>query len=105
MTKKKKIQKQVIYLTEYEKKYDTIIRQTTQDYGTNCIICQTPENITITPILPESIYTELAHERWNNIPLCKYCQEKLEDKNAANPNGIRNLIQLIKQEHLKWFNK
>ena len=32
----------------------------------------------------------------------------LEDKNTENSNGIRNLIQLIKQEdkkHVKWFNK
>lgn len=97
---------QIVYLTQYNKDYQSLQEEVLEDYKKKCIICNTKENITITNILPEEIYTELAYETWNNIPLCKYCNQKLTDKNRTQPNGIKNLIELIKLEdkkHVKWL--
>lgn len=98
---------EIIYITSYNKKPQQLLKEVLKDYARECLICSSKENIIITPVLSETIYTELSNETWNNIPLCKNCKNTLEQYNNRNHNGIRNLVKLIKQEdkkHAKWFN-
>lgn len=97
---------EIIYITQYHQDFQTIKDNTINEYGNNCIICNTTENLEITTILPEDIYLELSHETWNNIILCKSCKSKLDYKNQENPNGFKNMISLIKQEYankIQWL--
>lgn len=98
--------REVIYITSYNKKEEQLQKEVLHEYSRECTICNSKENITITPILPENIYTELINETWNNIPLCENCKNMLEKHNNKDPNGIKNLVKLIKQEdkkHINWL--
>lgn len=97
---------EIIYITQYHQDFQTIKDDIINEYGNNCIICNTTEDLEITTILPEEIYLELSHETWNNIILCKSCKSKLDHKNKENPNGFKNMISLIKQEYankIQWL--
>ena len=89
--------KQIIYVTNYNKPIHKLKQEVIHEYSEKCIICGCKEEIIITTILPEEIYTELNNETWNNIPLCKYCNQKLRDYNKKDKNGIKNLLQLVKE--------
>lgn len=95
------MQEEVIYITQYNIDYEKLTRLVLKDYENKCVICGSTEKIRLTQILPEEIYTELAKETWNNIPLCKYCAMKLDDLSKKEDNGIKNLLKVLKEEYEK----
>lgn len=89
--------KEIIYITRYNQPLEELKQEVIGEYSEKCIICGSKKEIIITPILSE--YPELSKEKWNNIPLCSYCNKRLEDYNRKDKNGIKNLLRLVKKEY------